>query len=87
MVMDGARSSMSDRSALRAAFIDGVGWSDAEERLLAGDASFRKYYRLTRPGGTAVVLAPRAFARMEGESGRVTEASAHPFPADVDVRS
>src|SRR6185503_15413337 len=55
-VMDGARSSMSDRSALRAAFIDKVGWSDAEERLLAGDASFRKYFRLTRPGGTAVVM-------------------------------
>jgi len=56
MVMDGARSSMSDRSALRAAFIDRAGWSDAEERLLAGDASFRKYFRLTRPGGTAVVM-------------------------------
>ena len=54
--MDGARSSMSDRSALRAAFIDRAGWSDAEERLLAGDASFRKYYRLTRRGGTAVVM-------------------------------
>ena len=33
-----------------------AGWSDAEERLLAGDASFRTYYRLTRPGGTAVVM-------------------------------
>jgi N-acetylmuramate 1-kinase len=56
MVMDGARSSMSDRSALRAAFIDRAGWGDAGERLLAGDASFRKYFRLTRPGGTAVVM-------------------------------
>lgn len=56
MVMDGARSSMSDRSSQRADFIDRAGWSDAEERLLAGDASFRKYYRLTRPGGTAVVM-------------------------------
>jgi hypothetical protein len=42
---------MSDRGALRADFIDRAGWSDAGERLLAGDASFRKYYRLTRPGG------------------------------------
>ena len=55
MVMDGAHSSMSDlprapRLRRRA------GWGDAEERLLAGDASFRKYYRLTRPGGTAVVM-------------------------------
>lgn len=56
MVMDGARSSTSDRSALRAAFIDRAGWSDAEEHLLAGDASFRKYFRLTRSGGTAVVM-------------------------------
>ena len=56
MVMDGVRSSTSDRSALRADFIDRAGWSDAEERLLAGDASFRKYYRLTRPSGAAVVM-------------------------------
>ncbi|HEX4510867.1 MAG TPA: phosphotransferase [Burkholderiaceae bacterium] len=32
------------------------GWRDAGERLLAGDASFRKYFRLTRPGGSAVVM-------------------------------
>ncbi|MCW5732734.1 MAG: phosphotransferase [Enhydrobacter sp.] len=54
--MDGARSSTSDRSALRAAFIDRAGWSDADERPLAVDASFRKYFRLTRSGGTAVVM-------------------------------
>jgi len=54
--MDGVRSSTSERSALRAAFADRAGWGDAEERLLAGDASFRKYYRLTRPGGSAVVM-------------------------------
>lgn len=69
--MNGARSSMSDRSASRAAFINKAGWNDAEERLLAGDASFRKYYRLTRAGGAAVVMdapAPqddvRAFVRI-----------------------
>lgn len=56
MAMDGARSSMSDRGALRAAFIGRAGWGDAGERLLAGDASFRKYFRLARPGGTAVVM-------------------------------
>jgi len=54
--MDGAHSSMSDRAALRADFIARCGWSDARERLLAGDASFRKYFRLTRAGGTAVVM-------------------------------
>jgi aminoglycoside/choline kinase family phosphotransferase len=54
--MDGARSSMSDRAALRADFVARAGWNDASERLLAGDASFRKYFRLTRAGGTAVVM-------------------------------
>ena len=47
---------MSERARLRAEFIAGAGWGDAEERLLAGDASFRKYFRLTRSGGTAVVM-------------------------------
>ena len=34
----------------------GAGWGDAGERLLAGDASFRKYFRLTRPRESAVVM-------------------------------
>jgi len=54
--MDGAQSSMSERAAQRHDFIARSGWSDAEESLLAGDASFRKYFRLVRPGGTAVVM-------------------------------
>src|SRR6185312_11412215 len=54
--MDGAHSSMSDRAAQRRNFVVRAGWSDAEERLLAGDASFRKYFRLTRGTGTAVVM-------------------------------
>lgn len=33
-----------------------AGWGDAGERLLAGDASFRKYFRLTRPRASAVVM-------------------------------
>ena len=41
---------------LRAEFIRHAGWGDACERLLAGDASFRKYFRLRRQGGTAVVM-------------------------------
>ncbi|HSI02399.1 MAG TPA: phosphotransferase, partial [Reyranella sp.] len=56
MAMDGVRSSTSDRAARRAAFVADAGWGDAGERLLAGDASFRKYFRLIRPGGTAVVM-------------------------------
>jgi aminoglycoside/choline kinase family phosphotransferase len=47
---------MSDRAKLRADFVRRAGWGDAGERLLAGDASFRKYFRLTRPGGSAVVM-------------------------------
>jgi len=52
---------MSERNALRAEFVRRAGWGDAAERLLAGDASFRKYFRLTRPGqegpgGQAVVM-------------------------------
>jgi N-acetylmuramate 1-kinase len=45
-----------ERSALRADFVARAGWGDASERLLAGDASFRKYFRLQRGAGTAVVM-------------------------------
>ena len=47
---------MTERSTLRAEFARSAGWADATESLLAGDASFRTYYRLTRAGGTAVVM-------------------------------
>lgn len=47
---------MSDRSRLRGEFVRHNGWGDAGERLLAGDASFRKYFRLTRPRASAVVM-------------------------------
>lgn len=47
---------MADRAQQRAAFVRAAGWGDARESLLAGDASFRKYYRLTRGGQTAVVM-------------------------------
>lgn len=47
---------MSDRDRLRAAFVADAGWGDARESLLAGDASFRKYYRLRRDGQTIVVM-------------------------------
>jgi N-acetylmuramate 1-kinase len=46
----------SERDQLRADFIARAGWGDARERLLAGDASFRKYFRLTRGGSTMVVM-------------------------------
>jgi aminoglycoside/choline kinase family phosphotransferase len=46
----------SERDRLRAEFVRRAGWGDAVERLLAGDASFRKYFRLVREGATAVVM-------------------------------
>ena len=54
--MAAAPCSMSDRARLRAEFIARAGWADACESLLAGDASFRKYFRLARADGTAVVM-------------------------------
>ncbi|WP_421996888.1 aminoglycoside phosphotransferase family protein [Reyranella sp.] len=47
---------ISERERRRAAFERSAGWGDAGERLLAGDASFRKYFRLSRPRGSAVVM-------------------------------
>jgi aminoglycoside/choline kinase family phosphotransferase len=47
---------MSERAILRNAFAARAGWDNAQERLLAGDASFRKYFRLSRGSATAVVM-------------------------------
>lgn len=50
----------SERDILRAEFVRGAGWGNAGERLLAGDASFRRYFRLNRLRESAVVMdAPR----------------------------
>ena len=64
MVTVDGRISMSDRASLRRAFVVRTGWGDARESLLAGDASFRKYFRLVRPSGTAVVFAGETLARL-----------------------
>ncbi|MGD9882957.1 MAG: aminoglycoside phosphotransferase family protein [Reyranella sp.] len=44
------------RDRARAAFAQRAGWGDAGERRLAGDASFRRYYRLSRPRQSAIVM-------------------------------
>jgi aminoglycoside/choline kinase family phosphotransferase len=44
------------RGAARMAFQQAVGWGDADCGLLAGDASFRKYWRLERADGTRAVI-------------------------------
>lgn len=47
---------MTDRAAALAAFLLRAGWGDAARAHLAGDASARQYLRLTRQGGTAVLM-------------------------------
>lgn len=45
-----------ERAAAAAAFLAAAGWGDARRAPLAGDASMRRYERLTLPGGARAVL-------------------------------
>lgn len=47
---------MTDRAAAITAFIAENGWDDAKVAPLAGDASNRRYLRLTRPNGSSVLM-------------------------------
>ena len=47
---------MSDREGQRRAFAARAGWGDVTHRPLAGDASARRYERLTRGDATAVLM-------------------------------
>lgn len=47
---------MTPRTDLMDRFQAFAGWGDAQRRLLAGDASFRKYYRLERGAERAVLM-------------------------------
>lgn len=47
---------MSEREKLIGAFLNRAGWGDAERRPLAGDASFRRYERLSRGERRAVLM-------------------------------
>ncbi|MBF0393451.1 MAG: phosphotransferase [Alphaproteobacteria bacterium] len=47
---------MSDREALIGTFLRKCGWGGVRRSKLAGDASFRHYDRLARPGGHRAVL-------------------------------
>lgn len=42
--------------ASAAEFLTSAGWQDAEIRPLAGDASFRRYFRIVAPGRCAVLM-------------------------------
>jgi aminoglycoside/choline kinase family phosphotransferase len=47
---------MTDRAHLLTNFINTSGWSDATRITVAGDASNRRYERLTKPDGTTLIL-------------------------------
>ena len=47
---------MADRAAAIDAFLAAHGWAEARRAPLAGDASFRRYERLSRDGETAVLM-------------------------------
>ena len=46
----------SDREAIKAEFLAGAGLGDAGRQPLAGDASTRRYERLTTPGGGSLIF-------------------------------
>ena len=47
---------MTERDRTIAEFLEAAGWADAERRLLAADASFRRYERLRRDGASRVLM-------------------------------
>jgi len=49
-------SASADREARCRRFLEEAGWGDAERRVLAADASFRRYDRLTRGAEHAVLM-------------------------------
>ncbi|MFV0293016.1 MAG: tRNA (adenosine(37)-N6)-threonylcarbamoyltransferase complex ATPase subunit type 1 TsaE [Paracoccus sp. (in: a-proteobacteria)] len=56
LIGDAARWDHLRRAAMRATFIHQAGWGTAEIAFLAGDASARRYFRLSRDGETAVLM-------------------------------
>jgi len=69
---------MSERQSEITAFIAASGWGDAEVESFPGDASSRRYFRLTRGGEVAVLMdAPRgAETPAEPEGASVAERAA-----------
>ena len=47
---------MTDRSARIDSFLDSAGWADATRAAMAGDLSARRYLRLARNAGTAILM-------------------------------
>jgi len=87
-----AQPPMPDRDSLIADFVARAGWGDARRGRLAGDASFRKYDRLVRPGGSAVLMdAPppmedvRPFLRIARHLAGLGYSAPAIYAADVDA--
>lgn len=49
-------STRPDRSEAIVAFLDRIGWNKAERNFLAGDASFRRYERISHEGNIRVLM-------------------------------
>jgi N-acetylmuramate 1-kinase len=47
---------VTERDAVIGTFLETAGWTDARRIALAGDASFRRYFRLVRAGATAMLM-------------------------------
>lgn len=74
---------MTDRALSLQRFVANHGWGNADLRPLTGDASFRRYVRLVRPNGTAVVMdapPPKENVRSFLEVGRALAALGYSAP-------
>jgi len=78
-----------DRAALIESFLSGAGWAGATRRLLAADASFRRYDRVTSSSAHAVLMdAPppkenvRAFLRVARQLLDLGLSAPRPLQAD-----
>lgn len=83
---------MADREALIAAFLARAGWGDAQRRALAGDASFRRYWRLMDGSRRAVLmdmpldkLDLRPFLAVDAHLRGLGYSAPEIFAADPDV--
>jgi len=81
-----------DRERLAEAFLAAAGWGDAKREVLAADASFRRYDRLTRKGETAVLMdAPppqenvRAYHRVDRVLTDLGFSAPRPFAVDEEA--
>ncbi len=82
---------MSARDDVIQAFLEAQGWGAAERRILAADASFRRYLRLRRDGEQAVLMdAPppedvRPFGRVSALLLRLGLSAPRPLAVDEDA--